>query len=71
MSEMNDFFKRVNQDKSKNTSIFGNELSNVHEKVVNRIKGIKEQKSSGNALVDSVIQADKNLREACKNLISA
>ena len=70
MSEMNDFFKRVNQDKSKNTPIFGNELSNVHEKVINRIKGIKEQKSSGNALVDNVINADKNFREACKNLIT-
>ena len=70
MSEMNDFFKRVNQDKSKNTPIFGNELSNVHEKVINRVKRVNEQKNSGNNVVGGVIQADKNFRESCKNLIT-
>ena len=71
MSEMNDFFKRVNQDKSKNIPLFDrNEVTNIHEKVVNRIKRVKDQKGSGNNLVDGVIQADKAFREALKDLIT-
>ncbi len=75
MSEMNDFFKRVNQDKSKNVPIFDrNEVSNIHEKIIDRIKGGKgqEAKSSvNNPMANEVIQKDIAFREALANLTNA
>ena len=75
MSEMNDFFKRVNQDKSKNVPMFDrSEVSNIHEKIIDRIKGGKGQDAKStvnNSLVDEVIQKDKAYREALTNLTMA
>ena len=71
MSEMNDFFKRVNQDKSQNTPLFDrSEVTNIHEKVINQIKRVKDPKNSNNPMVEGIIQADQALRESLKDLIT-
>lgn len=73
---MNEFFNRVNRDKSKNVPLFDrNEVSNIHEKIIDRIKGGKggqEAKSSiNNPMANEVIQKDIAFREALTNLTNA
>ncbi len=71
MSEMNDFFKRVNQDKTNNVPLFDrSEVTNIHEKVINQIKRVKDPKNSNNPMVEGIIQADQALRESLKDLVT-
>ncbi|MBN2544843.1 MAG: hypothetical protein JXB50_03535 [Spirochaetes bacterium] len=79
-NEEKNFINKIRADKSKNIPVFDNNLlSNIHEKVLNRLKGIQpNQKNTGamgsssvNKKAENVIQADIKLRKAVKELIDS
>ncbi len=74
--DQNDFINKINQDKSQNNQMFGKDfLNNVHEKVMNRLKGgntnSQAQNNPNAQNAEAVINADKQMREAVKNFAYA
>ena len=70
MDEQKDFFDKVDRDKNKNKPLFNrDQISNIHEKIISKIRGEKKQNNELNISdpVQKLITADMNLRNAVKD----
>jgi len=72
-----DFINKINQPRNNNSGNFsGGQLSDIHEKIMNRLKGNNQnvnqnQQSPINNKAELVMQSDMMLRESVKNLTNA
>ena len=71
-----EFFDRVNVDKNKNIPLFDKDhLSEIHEKIVNKIQRVNSDKSKADIKISNpaqaVIKADMNLRNSVMELADA
>lgn len=79
-NEEKNLINKIKADKSQNLPLFDNKLlSNIHEKVMNRIQRIQPNQTGGNqganpgvnAKAELVMQSDMKLRKAVKELVDA
>src|SRR4030042_3955072 len=79
-NEEKNLINKIKADKSQNLPLFDNKLlSNIHEKVLNRIQRIQPNQKGGNPganpsvnnKAENVIQADIKLRKTVKELVDS
>jgi hypothetical protein len=68
-----EFFDKVNVDKSKNIPLFNKDhLGGIHEKVINKLKGVNNSKTQPDLKISNpaqaVMKADMSLRNAVMEL---
>lgn len=68
----NDIINMINRDKGQNLNLFGKQLSDVHNKVINQLMGKKnnQQQNPANSqnVAEMVSKADYMLRDAVNTL---